>query len=305
MTMFAAGTVLWRPRSGVTAARHASDVELALVHRPKYDDWSLPKGKCEAGEFFCATAVRETLEETGYAGSLGKGLGSIEYDVAGTEGGVERKVVSYWSMHALGGAFTPSAEVDEIRWLAPDDALAMLTRDADREPIEAFVATAPVTTTVLLIRHADAGDRDDWKGSDDDRPLSRKGRTQASQLASLGACFGVTSVVAADITRCVQTVSPLANALGIPVEQDAALSENTHHYFRTLAVERIREIASGGGHTAVCSQGGVIPYIVDVLRREDGVDLDPRARKGSVWVLSFAGSDLVAAQYLPEVHPLA
>jgi 8-oxo-dGTP pyrophosphatase MutT (NUDIX family) len=305
LTIFAAGTVLWRLRSGVTAAREAADVELALVHRPKYDDWSLPKGKCEMSEFFCATAVRETLEETGYTGSLGKGLGSIHYDVPGAEGGIEGKIVSYWSMHALGGAFTPSAEVDEIRWLPPDDALAALTRDADREPVDAFLATAPATSTVLLIRHADAGDRDDWKGSDDDRPLSRKGRLQAAYLASLGACFGVTSVVAADITRCVQTVSPLANALGIPVEEDAAFSEMTHAYFRNLAVERMREIAGRGGHAAICSQGGVIPYIIDVLRREDGVDLEPRARKGSVWVLSFADDDLVAAQYLPDVQPLA
>ena len=301
--LIAAGTVLWRPRGSGVRSDDRDGVEVAVIHRPKYDDWSLPKGKCEPGESTCVTAVRETLEETGFSGPLSRGLGEVAYEVAGHDGQPVPKVVQYWAMPALGGAFTPNTEVDELRWLAPEGALEILTREADRGPLQAFLDAPAATATVLLIRHADAGDRPAWKGPDSTRPLSALGREQATNIAVLGSCFGVTSVLSADVVRCVETVSPLATALGLSVEQDPTFAEAHPEFTTTQTVDRIRGL-SKDGPVAICSQGGIIPDVLELLRRRDEVRLQPRARKGSVWVLSFAAGTLVGAQYLPSAEPV-
>ena len=116
--------------------RHGSDgePEVLIVHRPKYDDWSLPKGKLDAGERHRQAAVREVEEETGYLVTLGDELPSTSYnDRYGRP-----KRVRYWTMTLAGGEFTPNDEVDEIRWLSVDDALSMLTYDRDRSVLQAF-----------------------------------------------------------------------------------------------------------------------------------------------------------------------
>jgi 8-oxo-dGTP diphosphatase len=102
---------------------------VALVHRPKYDDWSLPKGKLTPGEDWEAAAVREVREETGIRAALRERLDDVEYvDPKGRP-----KTVRYWRMDALDGEFAPNDEVDELRWLSPEDAVARLSYDRDRE----------------------------------------------------------------------------------------------------------------------------------------------------------------------------
>jgi 8-oxo-dGTP diphosphatase len=102
---------------------------VALVHRPKYDDWSLPKGKLTPGEDWEAAAVREVREETGMRAALRERLDDVEYvDPKGRP-----KTVRYWRMDALDGEFAPNDEVDELRWLSPEDAVARLSYDRDRE----------------------------------------------------------------------------------------------------------------------------------------------------------------------------
>ncbi|MER7762063.1 NUDIX hydrolase [Streptomyces sp. NPDC097619] len=120
--LVAAGCVLWRrsPRDG--------GIEVCLVHRPRYDDWSHPKGKVKKRETAAAAAVREVLEETGQRCAPGAALPTVRYPVGGLP-----KTVHYWTAEALGGTFTPSDEVDEIRWSAPAAAAALLTHPHDRE----------------------------------------------------------------------------------------------------------------------------------------------------------------------------
>ncbi len=122
----AAGAAVWR--------RGADGVEWAVIHRPRYDDWSLAKGKLDPGEDFETAAVREVEEEIGVRGVLGAELPSTTY----TDSKGRSKVVRYWLMEAAdGGAFAPNDEVDELRWAPADEALAMLTYERDRDVLSA------------------------------------------------------------------------------------------------------------------------------------------------------------------------
>jgi 8-oxo-dGTP diphosphatase len=123
----AAGGVVWRrPGDG--------PVHILVVHRPRYDDWSLPKGKADDGESDADCALREVREETGLTCRLGAELSSTRYrDNKGRD-----KVVRYWAMEPVSGAFTPNAEIDQVRWLPVDDAVALLSYDHDRPVVEAF-----------------------------------------------------------------------------------------------------------------------------------------------------------------------
>jgi len=125
----AAGGLVWRQAAG-------GDVEVVVVHRPRYDDWSLPKGKCDPGEDDGACALREVEEETGLACRLGRELPSVSYrDRRGRD-----KQVRYWSMTPLaGGRFVANPEVDELRWCDLDGARELLSYDADRVVLASFL----------------------------------------------------------------------------------------------------------------------------------------------------------------------
>ncbi len=127
----AAGAVLWR-RAG------HEGVEVAVVHRPRYDDWSLPKGKLDPGEGWREAARREVREETGFGGEPGRELGSSHYE----DRHGRPKRVRYWLMEASAGAWSPNEEVDELRWLGEREAAALLTHERDRELVHEAVAAA-------------------------------------------------------------------------------------------------------------------------------------------------------------------
>ncbi|MEE1942269.1 NUDIX hydrolase [Streptomyces sp. TRM 70361] len=132
----AAGCVLWRrPRTARTVAGDADGIEIALVHRPKWDDWSHPKGKLKRGETALAAAVREVREETGMSCVPGAVLPTVRYTAQGRP-----KTVDYWAAEATGGAFVPGDEVDRLLWLPPGQARERLTREQDRELVDALLA---------------------------------------------------------------------------------------------------------------------------------------------------------------------
>ncbi|MFE9910884.1 NUDIX hydrolase [Streptomyces clavifer] len=128
----AAGCVLWR--------RSPSDgaIEICLVHRPRYDDWSFPKGKLKRGETALDCALREVLEETGHHCAPAAVLPTARYLVNGRP-----KEVSYWAAEATDGAFVPNDEVDRVAWLSPPAARTRLTRPGDRVQLDAFLAPGP------------------------------------------------------------------------------------------------------------------------------------------------------------------
>lgn len=117
----AAGGIPWRRSAD-------GSLEVVVVHRPRYDDWSFPKGKLDAGETFEQAAVRELAEETGYAVDLGVELPSVTYvDHLGRS-----KLVRWWAMTVSGGEFSPNDEVDELAWMSVEDSIRVLTRESDR-----------------------------------------------------------------------------------------------------------------------------------------------------------------------------
>jgi len=310
--ILAAGAVLYRgveiaspppPGSPASAGSGGSAegfrLTMAVVHRPRYDDWSLPKGKLETGESLAAAAVREIREETGVVARLGPWLRDVRYAVA--DG---RKFVRYWAAEARSSAdFTPNHEVDELRWVTPDVASGLLSYAHDVDVVTRFVELGPPGSVLLVVRHAKAGSRSDWSGDDRLRPLSTAGQKQAQAIADLLPLYGPDRVVSAPQVRCRDTIAPLADALGLPITDEPLLSEPGFADDPDATLKRARELAAQPGVTVVCSQGGVIPDVVAALARDAAVPVDVDvddvpSKKGSVWVLGLRDGALVSADYM-------
>jgi 8-oxo-dGTP pyrophosphatase MutT (NUDIX family) len=286
--VLAAGAVLWRPGDD------SSGPEIAVIHRPRYDDWSLPKGKVDPGETEPVAAVREIFEETGQRTHLGRRLAHVSYPIPQ---GV--KHVRYWAARSLGGDFVPGAEVDQLVWLPASDATERLTYSNDRAVLRQFAEVPPDTQTVLIVRHGTAGSKSRYRGNDKNRPLDKNGRAQAESLVGQLMAYGATDVYAADRVRCHQTMEPLAQELSVPISNEPTLTEEAYSEDPKSARRRFLEIAALGGTRVICTQGKVIPYVIAWWCERDGVIPDKsRNRKGSTWVLSLSQGRLVAADHL-------
>jgi 8-oxo-(d)GTP phosphatase len=297
-TVHAAGAVLWRPGRDGT--------EVAVVHRPHHQDWSLPKGKVDPGESRARTAVREVAEETGFGAVLGRHLTTVRYPV-----GPDRKVVDYWEARAGEGAFSPNGETDELRWLRPGPAAELLTYDSDRDVLHTFTAAAHPVSTLLLVRHAKAGKRGS-RPDDDERPLDDEGRDQARRVADLLTAHGVGALYSAPKARCRQTLEPASHRLGVGISDEPGFSDEAVADDPDGARARLLELAAGPT-AALCAQGGGIPFLVRDLASGPGGGIRPEvrsnrrlgappSRKGSVWSLAFHADDdgpprLIAADY--------
>ena len=289
----AAGAVLWRPDEA------SGQPLIAVIHRPRYDDWSLPKGKLDTGEIEPVAAVREIFEETGQVAHLGRRLGVVNYPIPGGT-----KVVRYWAARAAGGDFAPGPEADDMRWLPVPEARKRLSYPLDRKMLARFAKKPADTQTVLIVRHGAAGRKARYKGDDRQRPLDKKGRAQAESLVSQLLAFGGSSVYAAERLRCVQTVEPTARKLDVTISVEPGLTADAYAEDPKRAHKRVLAIAARGGTPVICTQGEVIPFLIDWWCRRDGVKPDKsRNRKGSTWVLSLAQGRLIAADHLPS--PLA
>ena len=288
----AAGAVLWRP-----SRRYG--VRIAVVHRPRYDDWSLPKGKAEAGEVPPVTAAREVEEETGFRAALGRSLTTVSY---ATNAGP--KTVQYFSARRLGGLFSPNKEVDKLEWLPAARAAERMSYEFDVAVLSTFALEPPEQSAVVLVRHAKAGGREDFDGEDENRPLTVKGRRQAEALVGELGVFAPVAVHAAALERCRATVAPLARTLGQLVVAEPALAEEAYRDDPAAARRRIVELApnaEAGGAVVVCSQGGVIPGVVKSLAGRWEVPIgEAHTPKAAYWVLSFDGDRLVQVDSYPS-----
>lgn len=258
----AAGTVPWRLRGHT--------VEVALVHRPRYDDWAWAKGKLDPDEEWPVAAVRETHEETGLHVHLGVPLPESRYTVLDKDGRPAEKVVRYWAAQVVGGDGRLVNEIDDVAWLDPRAAHDRLDYARDRDQLLSLVRRHQAgllgTWPLVLVRHAHAVARSDWADPDDTvRPLDRAGTERSRALAPLLAAYGVRRVVSSPSERCVATVRPFAVAAGVRLRTRASLSEEGFADDPTRAVRRLHRVIDRGRAAAVCSHGPLMPALVDVL----------------------------------------
>lgn len=280
----AAGGVVWRVRN--------SRIEVALVHRPRYGDWSLPKGKLHDGESELAAAVREVEEEIGSQVAVSRFIGSVSYDV-----GSARKRSSFWVMRHLDGEFAINDEVDDVEWLPPSAARDRMTHPIERSVLADFAAVPLPDAVVVLVRHAKAGKRSEWRGEDRKRPLDDTGLAQADKLAGFLAYFAPDRVVSAEPVRCVQTVQPFADKFGLDVNIDTDFGDKTFGTSPATTERALWALAKPQAVSVVASQGDTIPGLVD--RVAHGIRPSD-TRKGAAWVLSIVDGTAVSADYYED-----
>lgn len=287
------GAVLWRPC--------ASGIEVLLVHRIRHDDWALPKGGALQGESDELCAVREVEEETGVRCALTWELPSARY----LDGRGITRTVRYWAAQPLAGTFVANEEVDEICWLSPTEALRRLSEPRERPMVVAVAyaaargghtADAHRPTRLILLRRAAVVPREHWHGGDDARPLRAQGQAEAQALRALAPLFDITTVLSSPALRCVQTVTPLAAALGRPVQILDDLVERDP----AAALAVVRELQGSGA--VLCSHESVISGVLERLVAQDGLAIQDRIRRrrASAWCLEFLGNRCVSAMYLPS-----
>jgi 8-oxo-dGTP diphosphatase len=202
------------------------------------------------------------------------------------------------------GDFEPNDEVDELRWLDLPEAAQLVSHEHDRAVLADLARTdVPRTPALLLVRHTSAGNRSDFDGPDEDRPLDRRGREQARRLAEVLPLFCPVALATAEPVRCQETMVPLAEKLGLDVHLMPELGEERFQadpHAGLTAVERLLTPQARPGVTVVCSQGGAIPSVLLALgvRRNAGTGaLWPPSAKGSVWALGRDPGGLLADYY--------
>jgi phosphohistidine phosphatase SixA/8-oxo-dGTP pyrophosphatase MutT (NUDIX family) len=275
----AAGAVVWRGTE--------DSPEVALVHRPKYDDWSFPKGKLEPGEHVIAGALREVAEETGITVELGRSLPPIHYMK-----GKRLKRVDYWVARMISEDRHPDVdevdEVDKVVWLPVEEAGRRLTYELDAGVLRAFGAAPLATTPLVLVRHALAGARKNWDGDDEERPLDDRGRKQARVLADVLSGYRPAELISSPSKRCVQTLEPYAERSGLEITLEPSLSES--QYDPQTSLRLVAEALASSRSTAFCSHGKVLPDLISRISDQAG---DTQLRKGAFMVLHHADGQIV------------
>lgn len=278
---------------GVVQRNEGGKQQYLLVHRPRYDDWTLPKGKLNRREGFLEAALREVREESGVRANHPVEVGSIGY---GTDQG-NRKVVRWWLMSESGdGAFAPNAEVDQIMWLTKGKAAKRLNYEGERNVLGRAhdLARDPSSGTVYVVRHGRAGDKAQWRDKDRKRPLDAKGRKQSIKLAASLDGHPITTILSSPAQRCVQTVRPLGFSIRMPVHAEPRLD------VKATGAEVLELIRTLQGRSAVlATHGEVIGSLHDALAAA-GVPMDgpEEWRKGSTWVLETSHGQVVSGSYV-------
>ncbi|GAB3220415.1 NUDIX hydrolase [Glycomyces halotolerans] len=286
--IFAAGTVLWR--------NGTDEPELALIHRPKYGDWSFPKGKLKKGEHLLAAAQREVFEETGIRPVLGRPLSPSFYD---KEGRLKR--VDYWcatgAADAVDDAVDPN-EVDGMEWVPLSEAADRLTHERDRPVLDDFASThIRETVPFIFVRHAVALSKADWFDRDEIRPLNRRGRERAAELRTLLAAYPVGAAFSATSARCLETLVPYCASEGVPL---TGLPEFTAGRTEPgQAMKRLEELIDEGRPTVVCGHGETIGDLVEHFcdRLGAAAPEDPSLSKGAFRVFHTVGGRIVATEH--------
>lgn len=273
------------------------DSKVLLVHRPLYDDWTLPKGKVLPDEALPACAVRETLEETGVRVRLEVPIGVIRYPVGGG-----LKEVHYWRAFVRESRpRRPDNEVDKVVWLSVRTALTRMTYGDERALLDRALAL-PRSTPVLVVRHGKAMERRHWTGRDQARPVNARGRRQSRALVPLLDAYGVARLESSSSTRCLQTLRPYGKAAGLDVHGWSTLSEEIAEGNEKAVVKLMRRLSGGAraddAPTVICGHRPVLPLMLDTL----GIPPRPMQTAAvAVAHLDAAGSTVATEWHKPLV----
>jgi 8-oxo-dGTP pyrophosphatase MutT (NUDIX family)/phosphohistidine phosphatase SixA len=246
--------------------------QVLLVHRPRYDDWSFPKGKLDPGEHVTAAAVREVAEETGLHVRLGAPLTPQAYLVAGGR----TKVVHYWVGRSVGdddvSGYLVNSEIDDLVWVPVREAPDKLTYSFDRVTLAEAVKRRKKTQALIVLRHGDARARKSWRKDDRLRPLLKAGTVQAERLVPVLAAYDVTTIASSTSTRCVQTVAPYAELTGFDLDGYDGLSEEDAS--KESVDEVVEDLLDAGAGAVLCTHRPVLPMVFEALGLEK-VKLEP------------------------------
>jgi 8-oxo-(d)GTP phosphatase len=281
-TIQAAGAVVWRNNKDKT--------EVAIIHRPKYNDWSFPKGKLEIGESLIACAHREVFEETNIQTEFGPFLGDIEYL---TPDG--KKQVSFWAAKAITDKdFSPNSEVDQLKWVEVKKVKELLSLETDKKILAQFIKLDCDTKPFILLRHAKAVTRDEWQGDDDDRPLDSLGQNQAKRLLSIYQVYNIEQIHTSDAVRCYDTVNPMVKGLGIKLEVTGKLGENAYKKDKEKAFDYAKDLIKEDARILLCSHNPILPKMLNRLTKKSDVDADEgKLSPADGWVIHRSGKEII------------
>ncbi|MBD3689454.1 NUDIX hydrolase [Nanchangia anserum] len=276
----AGGAVVWRIAEGTDADPSAlthKSIEVLIVHRPKYGDWSWPKGKQEPGEHIVACATREVEEETGVPVRLGPRLTMQRYKL----GRNTTKEVHYWIatpdlaqaplLARAPAERAPEREIDRVRWVKPAKAMRLLTRRGDRRLLSELLtrldAGRLATRSLLVLRHAKAIKRSEWADQpESQRPLARRGVYQVGRVSAVLSAYGVDHLVTSPWRRCLATLAPYATLTGAPMDMAPELTEDEAKNDPAALRAAYRGlITPEGANTVVCVHRPTIPALVGEL----------------------------------------
>ena len=286
----AAGAVLWR-KSDV------SQLEIAVIHRPRYDDWSLPKGKVESGESHISAGYREIQEETGYESTFGPEIGTVVYKLEGAP-----KEVRYWAAAATIKTGTPNPkEVDEVLWLTPDKAKEKLSNKDDRAIVDFFLEFGVDTFPIILLRHAKALKHTEWDGDDGDRPLEHRGQLQAKRLLPIYLPYGISEVHTSDALRCIETIDLMARLIEKTAIFSADLSEYGYAKDKEAPLDYVQDLMDRGVSAIVCSHNPIIPKVVKKLvGKKYFKSMDRELEPAQAIVLHCRAGEVIACDWIDE-----
>ena len=281
--IIAAGAVVWR-------RNESKEVEVALIHRPKYDDWSFPKGKADIGESVIACAYREVLEESNLETQFGPYIGEVEYmTIDGA------KKVFFWSAKVIKDySFTPNSEVDKLEWHSIKSANKWLSLESDKQILKKFTKLTLDSQPFILLRHAKAITRDEWQGDDDDRPLDSLGTFQADRLIPIYSVYKIDQVHTSDALRCFDTVNQFARRLEINLEVSGKLSESTYKKDKDKAIEYCKDLLKGDKSILICSHNPILPKLLTKLTKKTEVETnEEKLLPAQSWVIHRLGKEII------------
>jgi 8-oxo-dGTP diphosphatase len=259
---------------------------ILLVHRAGHADVSLPKGKVDPGETLPQTAVREILEETGLAITLGAPLGTVEYVLPSGRD----KVVYYWSAevseHALQLAkFQANDEIAALEWLSLEKARKKLSYEHDRDVVDRFAKRLKKnrarTFAIVAVRHGKAVAPSSWDGPDATRPLMHRGSDQAAAIVGGIAAYAPERIISSTASRCLATVAPLAAVTGLAVKAIAAISQDAHESGADGVHDLIAKRLKKRANAVLCTHGPVLPRIIGELAAQTGTEPDAALRRAA------------------------